>query len=126
MKNEKGFIFPTTMVLVLFCLLIITHISTTLISEKKFFSETEQYYVLENLMQLAVEQSLSEIKNGTVKPNEPSNKNTINGSFSYSVSEISPSIYEVQLSCISTKKREYTAKYQYDLAKNEMIVWSEY
>jgi hypothetical protein len=126
MRNEKGFIFPTTMVIVLFCLLIVTHISISLISEKRFYSETEQYYLLDNLMQLAVDESLFEIQNGTAKINDATVINTINGSFTYIINEITPSIYEAQLSCISTKNKQYTASYQYDLIKNEMIVWSEY
>ncbi|MGM0874241.1 MAG: competence type IV pilus minor pilin ComGG [Bacillota bacterium] len=126
MKNDKGFIFPTTMVIVLFCLLIVAHISNALISEKQFYSKTEQYYILENLMQLAVDQSLVKIKNGTAITNEPSKTNTLNGSFSYTVKEISPSIYEAQLTCKTNENAEYTALYQYDFTKNEMILWSEY
>ncbi|QGQ47241.1 competence type IV pilus minor pilin ComGG [Metabacillus sediminilitoris] len=126
MNDEKGFIFPTTMVMILFCLLIITHISMTLISEKKFYSETEQHYVLENLMQVAVEQSLAQIKDGTAILNETTTFNTTNGTFIYSVIKTSPNIYEVEITCISNKNKEYTAKYQYDYAINEMILWSEY
>jgi competence protein ComGG len=126
MRNEKGFIFPTTMVIVLFCLLIVAHISTSLISEKQFYSETEQYYLLDNLMQLAVDQSLFEIKNRTAKINEATVTNTINGSFTYVISEITSSVYEVQISCESPKNKQYTASFQYDLKINEMIVWSEY
>jgi uncharacterized ion transporter superfamily protein YfcC len=125
MRNEKGFIFPTTMVIVLFCLIIVAHISTSLISEKQFYSETEQYYILENLMQLAVDQSLLDIKNGTTSTNE-SSTNTINGSFTYTIKEISPSIFVAQLTCKTNENKEYTAAYQYDLTKNEMIEWSEY
>jgi hypothetical protein len=126
MRNERGFIFPTTMVIVLFCLLIVAHISMSLISEKQFYSETSQYYLLDNLMQLAVDQSLFEINNGTAKINEATVSNTINGTFTYVISEITPSIYEVQISCKSTKNKQYTASYQYDLLKSEMNVWSEY
>lgn len=126
MKDEKGFIFPTTMVMILFCLLIITHISMTLISEKKFYSETEQHYVLENLMQVAVAQSLNQIKDSTAILNETATSNTTNGTFIYNVKKTSPNIYEVEITCISKKNKEYTAKYQYDYAINEMIVWSEY
>jgi hypothetical protein len=126
MGNEKGFIFPTTMVIVLFCLLIVAHISISLISEKQFYSETEQYYLLDNLMQLAVDQSLYEIKNGTAKLNEATVTNTLNGSFTYVIKEIAPSIYEAQITCKSTKNKQYMASYQYDLIKNDMIVWSEY
>lgn len=126
MKDEKGFIFPTTMVMILFCLLIITHISMTLISEKKFYSETEQHYVLENLMQVAVEQSLSQIKDGTAVLYETTTYNITNGTFIYNIKKTSPNIYEVEITCISNKSKEYTAKYQYDYAINEMILWSEY
>jgi hypothetical protein len=37
-----------------------------------------------------------------------------------------PNIYEVEITCISNENKEYTAKYQYDYAINEMILWSEY
>ncbi|MCM3650445.1 competence type IV pilus minor pilin ComGG [Metabacillus litoralis] len=125
MKNQKGFIFPTTMVMILFCLLIVGHIATNLISEKQFYAETEQYYLLENLMQLAVDQSLMEIKSETTTTNETT-KNTLNGSFTYTIRENLPSIYEVQLSCATKENKTYTASYQYDSTSNEMISWSEY
>ncbi|MBZ5749720.1 competence type IV pilus minor pilin ComGG [Metabacillus rhizolycopersici] len=125
MKNEKGFIFPTTMVMVLFCLLIVGHIATNLISDKQFYAETEQYYLLENLMQLAVDQSLMEIKSETTTTNETT-KNTLNGSFTYTIRENLPNIFEVQLSCATKENKTYTASYQYDSTSNEMISWSEY
>ncbi|KKI91455.1 hypothetical protein WQ54_14870 [Bacillus sp. SA1-12] len=126
MRNEKGFIFPTTLGVILFCLFIVTYISSVLISEKLFYSETEQYYMLDNLMQLAVDQSLLEIQNQPAIMNVSTESNTINGSFSYVIKEISPSIYEVQLTVKTIRNKVNKARYQFDLTKNEMILWSEY
>lgn len=126
MRNQKGFMFPTTLVIALFCLLIVAYVSNSLISEKQFYKETEQYYLLENLMKLAVDQSLHEIKNGTAKLNEMIRKNTFNGSIEYKIEIDSSGIYEVKLLCKTTINREYTATYQYDMIENEMIQWSEY
>lgn len=118
--------FPTTLVIALFCLLIVVHVSTSLISEKQFYKETEQYYMLENLMQITVDLTLHEIKNGTAKLNETIRKDTLNGSIEYKVEIDSSGIYQVKLHCKTTINREYTATYQYDMMENEMIQWSEY
>ncbi|MGM7721145.1 competence type IV pilus minor pilin ComGG [Metabacillus sp. Hm71] len=126
MRNEKGFIFPTTLGVILFCLFIVAYISSVLISEKQFYSETKQYYILENLMQLAVDQSLLEIKSQSATPIMSYQSNTINGSLSYEIKKLSPSIYEVHLTCKTIRNKVNKARYQFDLSKNEMILWSEY
>jgi len=126
MRKDEGFILPTTMVVIFFCLLIITHISTAAISEKKFYSETEQYYIVDQLMLIAVEDSLKQLQATEADNEKTIYKSTSIGDISYSYVKVSPEIYEVQLKCTTLKNKDYTAKYQYDTAKNEMIVWSEY
>ncbi|HZH58330.1 MAG TPA: competence type IV pilus minor pilin ComGG [Metabacillus sp.] len=126
MKNQRGFILPSVMVIVLFCLLIVAHISTLLISEKKFFEETKQYYLLENLMNVAVKKSLSDLKKGEVDIDDPIIFHTSYGYFSYTVSTSDEMIYEVQLICHTNENKEYTALYRFDRIKNEIIFWSEY
>ncbi len=126
MRKEDGFILPTTMAVIFFCLLIITHISTAAISEKKFYSETEQYYIVDQLMLIAVEDSLKKLQTTEVDVEKTIYKSTNIGEISYSYVKVSSQIYEVQLKCTTLKNKGYTAKYQYDIVKNEMIVWSEY
>lgn len=126
MKNHKGFILPSMMVVVFFCLLIVAYISTALISDKKFYEETKQYYALENLMNIAVKASLKDIKDGEVASNNPITIHTINGYYTYSVSTSGSNIYEVLLTCRSKENKEYTASYHFDSLKNEIIFWSEY
>lgn len=126
MINQRGFILPSVMVIVLFCLLIVAHISTLLISEKKFFEETKQYYILENLMNVAVKKSLSDLKKGEVDVDHPTSIYTSNGYFTYTVSNSEEMIYEVHLSCHTNENKEYTALYRFDPLKKEMIFWSEY
>ncbi|PMC39608.1 hypothetical protein CJ195_06735 [Bacillus sp. UMB0899] len=126
MRNQKGFILPSIMVIALLCILIVAHISSLLITEKTFYSETEQYYLLENLMSIAVKKSLQELKNGEIVENQNNIFYTSNGYFTYTVSTNDYMIYEVQLACNTNENKKYTASYQYDTAKNEMIFWSEY
>ncbi|WP_226526455.1 competence type IV pilus minor pilin ComGG [Metabacillus niabensis] len=126
MKNQKGFILPSIMVIALFCLLIVAHISTILISEKTFYEETKQYYILENLMNVAVKKSLQELKSGNTVDHNSDIYQTSNGYFSYTVTTSDDAIYEVQLSCNTNETKEYTASYKFDKSKNEMIFWSEY
>ena len=126
MRNQKGFILPSIMVITLFCLLIVAHISTVLISEKTFYEETKQYYELENLMNVAVKKSLHELKNEEVAEHHHTISHTSNGYYTYTVTTSDEVIYEVQLTCRTNEKREYTASYKFDKSKNEMIFWSEY
>lgn len=126
MKQEKGFILPSMMIIVFFCLLIVAHLSTALISEKKFYAETTQYYVLDHLMKIGVQTSLKDIQNGTINLSDETKINTENGDILFTTKEISPMIFEVSLTCETTEHKKYTASYQYDLTKKEMILWSEY
>lgn len=126
MITEKGFILPTTISLVLFCLLIIANISAALINEKKFYSETEQYYLLENMKHLAVDQANDDIENGTAVLGIPISEITLLGSFTYTVFKLTNEVYEVEIACETVKNKVYTAKYQYQLTKSEIILWSEY
>ncbi|MCV9884824.1 competence type IV pilus minor pilin ComGG [Metabacillus halosaccharovorans] len=126
MRNQKGFILPSIMVIALFCLLIVAHISTILISEKTFYEETKQYYILENLMNVAVKKSLHELENGNNVNQHNKVFHTSNGYYSYNVTTSDEVIYEVQLTCSTKETKEYTASYKYDKSKNEMIFWSEY
>ncbi|WP_026558770.1 competence type IV pilus minor pilin ComGG [Bacillus sp. J37] len=126
MRNQKGFILPSIMVIALFCLLIVAHISTILISEKTFYEETKQYYILENLMNVAVKKSLQELKSGNTVDQSNGIFHTSNGSFSYDVTTSDNVIYEVQLTCSARETKEYSASYKFDKSKNEMIFWSEY
>ena len=126
MRNQKGFILPSIMVIALFSLLIVAHISSLLITEKRFYKETEQYYLLENLMNIAVEKSFQELKEGKIVEQKDNIFHTSNGYFSYTVSTSDDLIYEIQLTCITNENKEYTASYQFDKTKNEIISWSEY
>ncbi|UGB29500.1 competence type IV pilus minor pilin ComGG [Metabacillus sp. B2-18] len=126
MKDEKGFILPSMMVVVFFCLLITAHISMSLVNEKNFYEETKQYYALDSIMQVAVERSLLEVKDGTALLNEQISVNTFNGQYNYLVQEVSPLIFHVSITCQTNEGKEYTASYQYDSSINEMILWSEY
>ncbi|WP_078432576.1 competence type IV pilus minor pilin ComGG [Metabacillus halosaccharovorans] len=126
MRNQKGFILPSVMVIALFCLLIVAHISTILISEKTFYEETKQYYILENLMNVAVKKSLQELKSGNTVDHNSDIYHSSNGYFSYTVTTSDEVIYEVQLTCSTKETKEYTASYKFDKSKNEIIFWSEY
>lgn len=125
MKTEKGFIFPTTMVIVLFCLLVVTHLSTSLISDKKFYFETEQNFILLNLMTVAVKQTLKDLRSTGVEGDQPVTITTLNGSFTYNMFEVSSELTEVTIKCETDEKRKYQASYQYNSIKNELTVWSE-
>ncbi|MFC0269978.1 competence type IV pilus minor pilin ComGG [Metabacillus herbersteinensis] len=124
LNSEKGYILPTTIVLALFCLMIVTHLSTILITETAFYQDTKQFYILENMMQVAVDASLAEINAGIT-----SGSNTLtlpNGDIQYSIQQISPEEIEVQLTCTSTENNLNIAMYHYNILENKMSMWEEY
>lgn len=123
-KNQKGYILPTTIVLALFCLMIVTHLSSILISETAFYHDTKQFYILENLMQFAVDASLKEIKAGITN-----GSNTLtfpDGDIQYSIQLVSSEEIEVQLTCTSKEKNTNIANYYYNNLENKISKWSEY
>lgn len=100
--------------------------SLLLMTEKTFYKETEQYYILENLMNVAVEKSLQKFKEGNIVEQQSAIFQTSNGTYYYIVSTSDDMIYNVQLTCTTNEDKEYTATYQFDITKKEIIFWSEY
>ncbi|MDQ0231962.1 competence type IV pilus minor pilin ComGG [Metabacillus malikii] len=125
MSRQAGFILPSTIIVIFLCLLIFGAVGTTYVTEKNFLTETEQYYILDNMKTIAIVESLKILDDNNIDNNKYVAEQVNNGEYSFKFIKKTPNIYEVQLHCKTSKGREYTASYQYNLEQNKMIGWSE-
>ncbi|MBD1378832.1 competence type IV pilus minor pilin ComGG [Metabacillus arenae] len=122
--NEKGNIFPTTLLLMLVSLLFIAHISTVVMTEIQFQKDEKEYYMQHLLLQLAVKESLAK-----AKENSGEMKKTVrldNGEFSYQISPRSDiNVISVKIDYQTTSGHQNSASYDYDLLTSSLINWTQ-
>lgn len=129
MKNEKGYIVLTTIVMTIFTLFIVGYLATILVSERAFLENTKQLYIIENLRMLAVDSAIKKIKEGGI--DKADTFYTTDGKFEYTVESLmddhgKPTISMVQISCETNKNIKKVTSFHYDHFENKIVSWSEY
>ncbi|XQY90607.1 competence type IV pilus minor pilin ComGG [Metabacillus sp. HB246100] len=127
MKCEKGFILPTTMVVVLFCLLVVAYVASSHMNEKKFYFETEQHYILENLVLLATTYSIQRLTllDEETLIDQSETIETSNGRFSFKVNKVTSDTVDLSLYCMTKTNRTKKVAFQYSLSQKTINLWSE-
>lgn len=124
MRNEKGFILPVTLFISILFFLAFTYQINMYISDQLFNKETEELFILENLMQLGVVDVLTEINENSI-PAVQTQLNYPIGTVTYTVQELSSTTATIFITCKTNDNRVYSSKFTYDLLKEEIITWSE-
>ncbi|WP_044896046.1 competence type IV pilus minor pilin ComGG [Aeribacillus alveayuensis] len=120
MKNEKGYIFPLTIVLSLFIFFIIMANVSIYVRDIQFYKDTQEFFALENLMMLAVQHSSNHLVNRK--------KETLSlptGNISYIVNEMDDGLIKVSITCETVNNTTYSASYVYDANNEQIMKWVE-
>ncbi len=64
MKDERGFVYPTTLLLLFLVVLVITYHADVYLYEKRYVVEQERLLLLESLLQMAVVDFINTAENG--------------------------------------------------------------
>lgn len=125
MKNEQGFILPVTIAISFLFFLVFTFQVNAYMTEKGFSKETEEIFILENLMELGV----SEIQARLVEDEESSgitgSLNFSTGTISYTVVPLTTTTSQITISCTTKEQRKYSARFVYDYEKKVIGSWIE-
>ncbi|PTY84066.1 hypothetical protein B5V91_14770, partial [Heyndrickxia sporothermodurans] len=60
-NNEKGYIFPLTLGIVVTCLFVLTTSIEIFLSEKRYLKEMEEYYLVNSMSSMAVKKIVDSI-----------------------------------------------------------------
>ncbi|MFY4776298.1 competence type IV pilus minor pilin ComGG [Metabacillus sp. RGM 3146] len=124
MKNNRGSIFPFTVMIILLFFLVILHVTTVVILEKSFYSDTKQYYILDSLIQRAVNQSMKKLKS---VPEETSYQETMKeGEVAYKIINDKEGFFKVEISCETHEKKKKQSSYLFDAKKGLITSWTEW
>jgi competence protein ComGG len=128
MKNEKGFILPTTIVISFLFFLVFTHQLDLYMSEKRFYKEVEEQYQLEMILNMAVDDIIEEIE--ALKEEETLTSSYSawlyypNGQVRYQVVLLTEDMVQITMYCQTTKGRKYNARFIYDFVERKRSEWN--
>ncbi|KFN02071.1 competence protein ComG [Bacillus clarus] len=122
MKAQNGFAMPGTLILLLLLFSFLIYETNMLLSDKKFYMEAEQKFLLEEI----ADQAVSDIKKDLQQKN---NDDTF--LFMYEHGEVSGKymfendVVFVVLQCVTRQKYFYTASFRYSKKYNNIFDWRE-
>jgi hypothetical protein len=125
MKNEQGFILPVTIAISFLFFLVFTFQINAYMTEKGFSKETEEIFILENLMQLGVEELQAKIKEDVESSGTTGSLNFPTGTISYTVVPVTTTTSQITISCTTKEQRKYSARFVYDYEKKVIGSWIE-
>ncbi len=125
MKNEQGFILPVTIAISFLFFLVFTFQVNAYMTEKDFSKETEEIFILENLMQLGVGGIQAKLKEDIESTGETGFLNFPNGTISYTVVPLTTTTSQITISCTTKEQRKYSASFVYDYEKKVIGSWIE-
>ncbi|MEK5441852.1 competence type IV pilus minor pilin ComGG [Fredinandcohnia sp. FSL W7-1320] len=125
MKNEQGFILPVTIAISFLFFLVFTFQVNAYMTEKDFSKETEEIFILENLMQLGVGEIQDTLKEDVESTGETGFLDFPNGTISYTVVPLTTTTSQITISCTTKEQRKYSARFVYDYEKKVIDSWIE-
>ena len=125
MKNEQGFILPVTIAISFLFFLVFTFQVNAYMTEKDFSKETEEIFILENLMQLGVGEIQDTLKEDVESTGETGFLDFPNGTISYTVVPLTTTTSQITISCTTKEQRKYSARFVYDYEKKVISSWIE-
>ncbi|MBE4907947.1 hypothetical protein IMZ08_07765 [Bacillus luteolus] len=127
MKNEKGFILPTTIAISLLFFAVFTHQLDLYITEKRFYKEVEEQYHLEIIISMAVDDIIEEIERRKVEGSLTSSYSEWlyypNGQVRYQVAEQTLDRFAITMYCDTSNGRKYNAKFLYNYTEKKPGQW---
>lgn len=122
-RNEKGFILPVTIMVSLFFFFVLAHEVTTFLIKSKFYKETEELYILENLMALGVTDGTLELNNNQRVSKEYTYPH---GTCTIASTPVDINRSKVNITCKTIENRLYIGQFTYDFQQQKAYGWMEY
>ncbi|MTH52398.1 hypothetical protein GKZ89_03190 [Bacillus mangrovi] len=123
MKNEKGFIYPFTVMIILLLLMTSIHLTNMLAAEKKFYEDTKRFYLLQHLLYTGAKHSLAMAGTGA---DGGSHLKDRFGTISWTIAPLTEERKRVTLQLTYGNGTIYHASYEYDLRLRQASDWNEW
>ncbi|KFZ42864.1 competence protein comGG [Anoxybacillus flavithermus] len=126
MKNERGVIFPFTIMCALLMSALFLHSVALYHTEIQFFEEEKKWYEADYLMK----QTLNDVKQTLA--NAPENVTSLSQTISFSrgratyrAAKNGADVWSVNVSCVTNAQFRYDVQFQFHVLTNDISEWKE-
>lgn len=123
-NGQKGFILPITLILCLFLSLALMHVLDVYLTEKKFYAEQEEIFLLESLLQMAAVDIVDDLITNRLSASGAFNYEK--GAAVYWILEETHDTLNIQLKVRTEKERQRVVRLLLDKEKMRVKEWIEY
>jgi hypothetical protein len=123
MKNEKGFIFPLTLMVTFIAFFVIISSVNIYLSEARYLNETKGYYIRNGMMTIAVKRIMNQIENENILDH-----GTISfedGLVSYTIQQMEADQYQILMITNSSFGQETKNEVIYNHKQKRITKWVE-
>ncbi|WP_129727205.1 competence type IV pilus minor pilin ComGG [Ectobacillus funiculus] len=121
MRNERGATMPAVLIFTFLFLALFLHQVNLLLLEKRFYHETEQFFLLENIMTNAIREFQRDVQTSGIPTAYEYEEGTARLAQSFS----SSGLLQVSIHCVTKEGRAYTASFLYNKNNKQITNWME-
>jgi len=121
MRNERGATMPAVLIFTFLFLALFLHQVNLLLLEKRFYHETEQFFLLENIMTNAIREFQHDVQTSGI----PAAYEYEEGTARLAQSLSSSGLLQVSIHCVTKEGRAYKASFLYNKNNKQITNWME-
>lgn len=121
MRNERGATIPAVLIFTFVFLALFLHQVNLFLLEKRFYHETEQFFVLENMMTNAVREFQRDVQISSI----PAVYKYEEGTARLTQSLFSTGLLQISIHCVTKEGRAYKASFLYNRDNRQITNWME-
>lgn len=121
MRNERGATMPAVLIFTFLFLALFLHQVNLFLLEKRFYHETEQFFLLENMMTNAVREFQRDVQTSSI----PAVYEYEEGTTRLTQSLSSAGLLQVSIHCVTKEGRTYKASFFYNRDSRQITNWME-
>lgn len=121
MRNERGATIPAVLIFTFVFLALFLHQVNLFLLEKRFYHETEQFFVLENMMTNAVREFQRDVQISSI----PAVYEYEEGTARLTQSLFSTGLLQISIHCVTKEGRAYKASFLYNRDNRQITNWIE-
>lgn len=121
MRNERGATMPAVLIFTFLFLALFLHQVNLLLLEKRFYHETEQFFLLENIMTNTIREFQRDVQTSGI----PAAYEYEEGTARLAQSLSSSGLLQVSIHCVTKEGRAYKASFLYNKNNKQITNWME-
>jgi hypothetical protein len=127
MSNEKGFITPFALAIVILLCGYISFQYKALLSEQQFYLEARQQLIIDTLIQRGIVDTIAELESVSIPINQTESDKIIynDGEMVYSIKHITQGLYQISMNIKTKKDYKKHVTFTYNQQTTLIINWEE-